>query len=101
MKGKDEVEGTRSNFTPWLCDFEHQGENRSGGLVQPPLGELELKGSSFKSRGAAIANDLSPQLREVACFRNEAYALVNIVRGVQINKKEQYYLYIYIQPWEA
>ena len=27
MKGKDELEGTRSNFTPWLCDFEHQGEN--------------------------------------------------------------------------
>ena len=30
MKGKDELEGTRSNFTPWLCDFEHQGENRWG-----------------------------------------------------------------------
>ena len=28
LKGKDELEGTRSNFTPWLCDFEHQGENR-------------------------------------------------------------------------
>ena len=28
MKGKDELDGTRSNFTPWLCDFEHQGENR-------------------------------------------------------------------------
>ena len=28
MKGKDELEGTQSNFTPWLCDFEHQGENR-------------------------------------------------------------------------
>ena len=27
MKGKDELEGTRSNFTPWLCDLEHQGEN--------------------------------------------------------------------------
>ena len=27
MMGKDELEGTRSNFTPWLCDFEHQGEN--------------------------------------------------------------------------
>ena len=25
MKGKDELEGTRSNFTPWLRDFEHQG----------------------------------------------------------------------------
>ena len=23
MKGKDELEGTRSNFTPWLRDFEH------------------------------------------------------------------------------
>ena len=22
------LEGTQSNFTPWLCDFEHQGENR-------------------------------------------------------------------------
>ena len=41
MKGKDELEGTRSNFTPWLWDFEHQGENRWG-LVQPPLGELGL-----------------------------------------------------------
>ena len=28
MKGKDELEGTRSNFNPWLCNFEHQGENR-------------------------------------------------------------------------
>ena len=28
MQGKDELEGTRSNFTPWLGDFEHQGENR-------------------------------------------------------------------------
>ena len=28
MKEKDELEGTGSNFTPWLCDFEHQGENR-------------------------------------------------------------------------
>ena len=28
MKGKDELEGTRSNSTPWLCDFEYQGENR-------------------------------------------------------------------------
>ena len=39
--------------------------------------------------------DLTPFLEEVACFRNEAYALVNIVRGVQINKKEQYYTFIY------
>ena len=27
LKWKVELEGTRSNFTPWLCDFEHQGEN--------------------------------------------------------------------------
>ena len=27
VKGKDELEGTRSNFTPWLRDFEHQGKN--------------------------------------------------------------------------
>ena len=37
MKGKDEVEGTRSNFTPWLCDFEHQGENCLGGCCNPRL----------------------------------------------------------------
>ena len=43
MKGKDELEGTRSNFTPWLCDFEHQGENCQGGWYNPPLGELGLK----------------------------------------------------------
>ena len=30
MKGNDELEGTRSNFPPWLYDFEHQGENRWG-----------------------------------------------------------------------
>ena len=42
MKGKDELEGTRSNFTPWLCDFEHQGDNRKGGWYNPPLGELGL-----------------------------------------------------------
>ena len=41
--------------------------------------------------------DLTSLLEEVACYWNEVYALVNIVRGVQINKKEQYYLYIYIQ----
>ena len=38
MKGKDELEGTRNNFTPWLRDFEHQGENCLG--VQPLFGEL-------------------------------------------------------------
>ena len=43
MKGKDELEGTRSNFTPWLCDFEHQGDNRQGGLVQPPLRRTRVK----------------------------------------------------------
>ena len=44
MKGKDELEGTRSNFTPWLCDFEHQGENRWGGFgTTRPLGKLGLK----------------------------------------------------------
>ena len=43
MKGKDELEGTQNNFTPWLCDFEHQGENRWGGWYNPPLGELGLK----------------------------------------------------------
>ena len=42
MKGKDELEGTRSNFTPWLSDFEHQGENCLGGWSNPPLGELGL-----------------------------------------------------------
>ena len=42
MKGKDELEGTRSNFTTWLRDFEHQGKNCVGGLLQPPLGELGL-----------------------------------------------------------
>ena len=40
MKGKDELEGTRSSFTLWLCDFEHQGEKPLGGLVQSHLGEL-------------------------------------------------------------
>ena len=41
MKGKDELEGTQSNFTPWLCDFEHQGENCLG-VVATPLTELGL-----------------------------------------------------------
>ena len=36
MKGKDELEGTRSTFTPWLRDFEHQGENCLGGVVVTP-----------------------------------------------------------------
>ena len=35
MKGKDELKGTRSNFTPWLRDFEHQGENCLGGCCNP------------------------------------------------------------------
>ena len=29
-------------FYPWLCVFEHQGENCLGGLLQPPFGELGL-----------------------------------------------------------
>ena len=28
---------TRSNFTPWLRVFEHQGENCLGLLQPPPL----------------------------------------------------------------
>ena len=36
MKGKDELEGTRSNFTPWLRDFEHQGKNCLRGCCNPP-----------------------------------------------------------------
>ena len=35
-RGKDELEGTRNNFTPWLRDFEHQGENCLGGCCKPP-----------------------------------------------------------------
>ena len=68
---------------------------------------LILKGSSFQSQGAAIANYVSPGcdlallLEEVACFQNEVYALVNNVREVQINKKEQYCLYIYIRSLEV
>ena len=42
MKGKDELEGTRSNFIPRLRDFEHQGENCFGGCCKSPLGELGL-----------------------------------------------------------
>ena len=42
MKGKDELEGTRSNFTPWKCDFEHQCENSLGGCCNLPFGELGL-----------------------------------------------------------
>ena len=42
--------------------------------------------------------DLTSLLEEVACFRNEAYALVNIVRGVQKggggdNKKRNTFLH--------
>ena len=48
MKGKDELEGTRNNFTPWLCNFEHQGENRWGGWYNPPLGELGLTFTALK-----------------------------------------------------
>ena len=34
-----ELKGTQSNFPPWLCVFEHRGENCLG---QPPFRELEL-----------------------------------------------------------
>ena len=42
MKGKDELEGTRSNFTPWLGDFE--------GLLQSPFRELGLPVQNQKSK---------------------------------------------------
>ena len=42
LMGKDELEGTRSNFTPWLCDFEHQGENRWG-VGTTPLRRTRVK----------------------------------------------------------
>ena len=41
MKGNYELEGTRSNFTPWLRDFEYQNENCLG-VVATPFGELGL-----------------------------------------------------------
>ena len=47
MKGKDELEGTRSNFTPWLRDFEHQGETVRG-VVATPLRRTRVKHVVFK-----------------------------------------------------
>ena len=41
MKGKDELQGTWSNFTPWLHICKHQGENCLG-VVATPFGELGL-----------------------------------------------------------
>ena len=43
MRGKDELKGTWSNFTPWLRVFGHQGENY--------LGELGLKVQLFGYKG--------------------------------------------------
>ena len=43
MKGKDELEGTRSNFTPWLRDFEHKGENCLVGCCNTPFGKQGLR----------------------------------------------------------
>ena len=42
MKGKDELEGTRSKFYPLAVRFWAPGWKPLGGLVQPPLGELGL-----------------------------------------------------------
>ena len=42
MKGKNELEGTRNNFTPWLCDFEHQGETVRG-VGTTPLRRTRVK----------------------------------------------------------
>ena len=50
MKGKDELEGTRSNFTPWLCDFEHQGENRWG------VGTTPLRRTRVNSKNGSNMN---------------------------------------------
>ena len=38
---KDELEGTWSNFTPWLRDFEHHGEN-CWGVVATPLRRIRV-----------------------------------------------------------
>ena len=44
MKGKDELEGTRS-ILPLAVRFWAPGRKLLGGLLQPPLGELGLKGT--------------------------------------------------------
>ena len=36
MKGKDELEGTRSNFTPWLCDFGELGLSVKNNILVKP-----------------------------------------------------------------
>ena len=43
VRGKDELKGTWSNFTPWLCIFEHRGKNSLGVFCNPSCRELELK----------------------------------------------------------
>ena len=43
MKGKDELKGMWSNFTPWLCVFEYQGENCLGVVVATPLRRTRVK----------------------------------------------------------
>ena len=53
MKGKDELEGTRSIFTPWQRDFEHQGEN-CWGVVATPFGEVGLIFRQFQIRISVI-----------------------------------------------
>ena len=41
MKGKDELEGTRSNFTPWLAILSTRAKTVRG-VGTTPLGELGL-----------------------------------------------------------
>ena len=56
MKGKDELEGTWSNFTPWQRDFEHQGENCLEGLLQYPLRTTRVKGAELKIKVCSVIN---------------------------------------------
>ena len=60
------LKGTRSNFTPWLRDFEHQGENCLGGLLQPPFGEQGLKGEFVEAV-------ISPSRMEVSYCTSEYF----------------------------
>ena len=46
MKRKNELKDTRSNISPLLRIFEHQGENCFSGLLLPPFGELGLTGDA-------------------------------------------------------